>query len=69
MRVGARVGLLSKRPVMMMVESRKVMEKQPFASIPQQSDYVTTWSQTERTPPVAKARGLLRRLFVQLPMS
>jgi hypothetical protein len=40
MRVGARVGLLSKRPVMMMVESRKVMEKQPFASIPQQSDYV-----------------------------
>jgi len=42
--VHCRVGLLTKRPVLMLVEARKLEHKQLFVRTPLQSDYVTTWS-------------------------
>lgn len=42
--VHCRVGLLTKRPVLMLVEARKIEQKALFARPPLQSDYVTTWS-------------------------
>ena len=42
--VHSRVGLLSKRPVLMLVEARKMEHKPLFARAPLQSDYVITWS-------------------------
>src|SRR5215469_2202475 len=42
--VHSRVGLLTKRPVLMLVEARKMEHKPLFSRAPLQSDYVTTWS-------------------------
>jgi SAM-dependent methyltransferase len=42
--VHSRVGLLTKGPVLMLVEARKIEHKPLFARAPLQSDYVTTWS-------------------------
>lgn len=39
-----RVGLLNKKPVMMMVEAVKVRDTEMFATTPQQSDYVAMWN-------------------------
>ena len=66
--VGSRVGLLSKRPVMMMVDSKKVTDTPLFATSPLQSDYVTEWGRGE-TAPAEKAIGLLRRIIKQVPAS
>jgi len=55
-----RVGLLSNRPVSMMVEAVKTSHSAPFAVFPQQSDYMAVWDQATRsdhTPP-PKRRGL-----------
>lgn len=48
--VCGRVGLVSKKPVMMMVEATKVHDAQMFASAPLQSDYVATWSSRPEQP-------------------
>jgi SAM-dependent methyltransferase len=42
--VHCRVGLITKRPVLMLVEARKVEHKPLFARAPLQSDYLTAWS-------------------------
>src|SRR5215469_5493993 len=42
--VHSRVGLLTKRPVLMLVEARKMEHKPLFSRAPLQSDYVITWS-------------------------
>jgi hypothetical protein len=39
-----RVGLLTKRPVLMLVEARKIAHQPLFVRAPLQSDYVTSWS-------------------------
>lgn len=41
--VGRRVGLRSRRPVMMAVEATRVERRTPFATTPLQSDYVAKW--------------------------
>jgi hypothetical protein len=41
-----RVGLLSNRPVTMMVEAVKTADSSPLAVFPQQSDYVAIWNQS-----------------------
>jgi SAM-dependent methyltransferase len=45
--VHCRVGLITKRPVIMLVEARKLEDKVLFARAPLQSDYVTVWSAAE----------------------
>lgn len=41
--VGERVGLMTKRPIMLFFDARKTKEMQPFAKPPMQSDYTTAW--------------------------
>jgi SAM-dependent methyltransferase len=63
--VHSRVGLLNKRPVLMLVEARKIAHKPLFARAPLQSDYVTSWSAAQagaeaavrpRPPPTVRSR-------------
>ncbi|MEA3463345.1 MAG: hypothetical protein U9R49_15800, partial [Bacteroidota bacterium] len=42
-KVKIRVGLISKRPVTMMVEAKRIEEIDPFITPPMQSDYVELW--------------------------
>jgi hypothetical protein len=44
-----RVGLLNKKPVMMMVEATKKCDVPMFVTPPQQSDYVVMWDGTDVT--------------------
>ena len=43
--VRGRVGLISKRPVMMIVEAKKIIDVPLFTHFPLQSDYVALWNQ------------------------
>jgi hypothetical protein len=71
--VHCRVGLLSRRPVLMLVEARKLEHKPLFARPPLQSDYVSAWSaaQVSATVPTQAARSGARtwrnRLSAALP--
>ncbi len=59
--VGRRIGLRTRRPVLMALEATKVSNVTPFAEWPQQSDYVTRW--TGRRPSRFRwARAVLERL-------
>jgi hypothetical protein len=42
--VGARVGLVSRRPVYLFVQAVKREQVEPFVTYPQQSDYASAWS-------------------------
>jgi|SRR5882762_2354179 len=70
-----RVGLLSKRPVLMLVEARKLEHKPLFARAPLQSDYVTAWSAAQAcaksaTQPLAsRPRTWRNRVSAALPHS
>jgi SAM-dependent methyltransferase len=61
--VRSRVQLLTKRPVLMLIEARRVAEVPIFEKVPQQSDYVQLWSQTQAATSAAPAPapGLLHR--------
>jgi SAM-dependent methyltransferase len=67
-RVGSRIGLVSKKPVMMIVEARKTADVSVFAEPPLQSDYVTKWNGTE-SPLVPRGfvAQTLARVFRRLP--
>jgi SAM-dependent methyltransferase len=72
--VHCRVGLLTKRPVLMLVEARKLEHKPLFARTPLQSDYVTEWSAVQlaagpATPPPARPRTWRNRARAMLPRS
>jgi SAM-dependent methyltransferase len=43
-RVGGRVGLVTRRPVYLFVQAIKRADVEPFAVVPQQSDYVSAWT-------------------------
>jgi len=65
-RIGSRVGLLSSRPAMLMVEARKTSGAELFERTPQQSDYAAAWARKGAGPssyPTA-ARTLWRMLPV-----
>lgn len=57
--VQGRVGLVSKKPVIMIVEAKKNQDNPLFHNYPQQSDYVVLWD-TEK--PQSVATGMKRRL-------
>jgi SAM-dependent methyltransferase len=72
--VHCRVGLLTKRPVLMLVEARKLEHKPLFARTPLQSDYVTEWSAARlaarrATPPPVPQRTWRSRASAMLPWS
>ena len=57
---------------MMMVAARKVEHLEPFKEPPQQSDYVTAWSETAARGPSTRSAGLrlgLKKLYRSLPES
>jgi hypothetical protein len=60
--IGRRVGLRSRRPVMMAVEATRTDRRQPFERAPLQSDYVARWQSGQ-----SKRRSLLRSLVDTLP--
>ena len=71
--VGIRIGLVSQRPVMMLVEATKIRDVVPFASPPLQSDYVKVWQQADAKGPAGLAvrlKQLVDRLprFIQSPL-
>ena len=71
--VRERVGLISKKPVMMMVEATKIREAQMFAIAPLQSDYVAMWDSPDgdSAQPSFKSslKGLVKRSAHELPLS
>jgi len=59
-RVGRRVQLVSPRPAVLRVIALKVDEREPFATWPQQSDYVTRWSESETAGAQRHVRSSIR---------
>ncbi len=62
-RVGGRVQLVNRSPVMLMIRARRVARRDLFATTPQQSDYVARWKSADQRPgrsgPAAQADWLL----------
>jgi len=54
--VGGRVGLMTKRPIMLLFKARKAAELPVFARSPMQSDYAAAWAskETHATPRMPK---------------
>jgi len=48
--IGDRVLLMNRRPVLLMIQARRVSEVPVFARYPQQSDYVATWKAHDQDP-------------------
>ncbi|MBV9344128.1 MAG: hypothetical protein JOZ03_03970, partial [Gammaproteobacteria bacterium] len=66
--VHTRVGLLSKRPVLMLVHARKLAERTLFERAPLQSDYVSEWAAARDAQPAQPAPASWRsRVAVLLP--
>ncbi|MDD5268141.1 MAG: hypothetical protein PHO08_13595 [Methylococcales bacterium] len=66
--VNCRVGLLSSRPVYMMVISRKINEVELFTQPILQSDYVKTWDNGFAKPAIKSVmRSTAKRIFDRLP--
>lgn len=65
--VHQRVGLMSKRPAMMMVEAVKAADMDMFATPPMQSDYVAAWSSTDAPPQRSSLRKAVRGVLNTLP--
>lgn len=72
--VRSRVMLVSQRPVLMVVESQRVREAEPFSTPPQQSDYVAAWEAGVPGAPAGNRprvesglKSLARRVYKGLP--
>jgi hypothetical protein len=68
-RVRSRVGLVSKRPVMMMVEARKTSDVLLFARPPLQDSYVTRWNTETTRSPSTRLERVLKSALGRLPGS
>lgn len=65
-----RVGLVSKRPTMMFVETVKIAEVDMLAQYPQQSDYVAAWTAGDvETPDKSFPKRVALRVLDVLPPS
>ncbi|MEP7356424.1 MAG: hypothetical protein ABI847_04245 [Anaerolineales bacterium] len=65
--VHARVGLVSSKPVTMMVEARKVEDRPLFTRAPLQSDYVSLWKPAGGQGQQRDGLGALAALIAKLP--
>jgi hypothetical protein len=65
--VQSRVGLMSTKPVMMMVEAKKIAEVPLFTRAPLQSDYVSQWKQSEARPQHTGIGRIGRSVLARLP--
>jgi hypothetical protein len=66
--VRQRVGLLNSKPVIMMVEARKIRNTRMFATPPLQSDYVATWNADGADGSAPSWRRRAKQTFRSLPM-
>lgn len=67
-KVHQRVGLLSKRAAIMLVEAVKTDEVRMFATPPVQSDYATAWAPTNLSQPErSRIRRVAREVVQRLP--
>jgi hypothetical protein len=66
--VGARVGLVSKRPVYMIVEAKRVRDTRMFATAPLQSDYVAMWEGQSGEETMSSLKRARRRLLRAVPI-
>jgi hypothetical protein len=67
MLAGGRVGLISKRPVVMRVEAKKLSDRELFKVPPLQSDYLVVWSGEGIRKEDGTVRRFLRKLMARLP--
>ena len=65
--VRSRVGLVSNRPVMMMVEARKTTDVPLFARPPLQDSYVTLWNSGTAKSEPSRLERVLRSAIGKLP--
>lgn len=66
--VRERVHLLSRGPVMLLMEALKTRQEEPFRTFPMQSDYAARWkASTEAAGPGTAPSSWSRRLFSRLP--
>jgi hypothetical protein len=68
-RIGQRVGLQNKRPVLMMVEAKKIREAQMFSTPPLQSDYVAMWNGSDQKETVPSWRHRVIDTIRALPIA
>ncbi len=72
--VGGRVALRSSRPVMMMVQAKKIKHVKPFQTPPLQSDYVALWNEGDPSGGTTEkqnwmGKDTLKRLIQSMPDS
>ncbi len=62
LQAGDRILLQNRKPVMIMVDAKKIRHVMPFERLPQQSDYVVTWNSL-----AGGKRSGVRKIFDSLP--
>ena len=68
-RIRQRVGLLNKKPVIMMVEATKIRDVQMFATPPLQSDYLVMWNNSEEEGTTPSWRHRVKHAIRALPIA
>ena len=66
--VRKRVGLITKKPVMMIVEAKKLFDAPLFSRSPLQSDYLSLWKQHEEQTIHTGIRNVMRIIYNNLPL-
>jgi hypothetical protein len=67
--VRSRIGLQSKRPVMMMVQAKRISAIAPFRTTPQQSDYVSAWTGGAAAASGESSGTVFKSILDALPIS
>ena len=65
--VNSRVMLVTRTPVLMMVQAKKVRDVLLFSDAPQQSDYQTAWREDAQTTVHSRAGRIARSVLTRLP--
>ena len=74
--VGQRVSLVSRTQILLMIEAKRITDKQIFAIYPQQSDYAAIWNKFDKSKATQKQnnlqkmnlRGTLKRILDSSPL-
>ena len=67
--VKERVGLVTKTPVMMSLQARRIEDVEPFVRPPQQSDYVEEWTREDPASSGARTSPYVHSILRWLPSS
>ena len=63
---GGRVGLMTKRPILLLFKARRIADIVPFSNLPMQSDYAAAWV-SNATPATSKIPRWIKALPVYSP--